>query len=53
LATRLSNIITGLKERAFKSYILRSLCYAGIALALLLWWLYAPETEIAFVYNNF
>ena len=50
---RLSTTITAVKEFVFRHTLLRALCYWGIALALLLFWLYSDSGEVAFVYNNF
>ena len=50
---RLSSTITGIREALFERRVLRYMCYLLIALALLLFWLYFGEVEIAFVYTDF
>lgn len=50
---RLSTIITTVKEYVYSHTALRYLCYLTAALALLLFWLYTDQAEVAFVYNAF
>ena len=49
----MSTTIMAAREFVYRHPLLRMLCYWGIALALLLFWLYADSGEVAFVYNNF
>ena len=50
---RLSNIITAGKEWVFAHAAARYGWYLLAALGMLLFWLFSPEGEIAFVYNAF
>ena len=50
---RLSNIITAGKEWVFAHAAARYGWYLLAALGMLLFWLFSPEGEIAFVYSAF
>lgn len=50
---RLSNIITAGKEWVFAHAAARYGWYLLAVLGMLLFWLFSPEGEIAFVYNAF
>ena len=53
LIGRLSTTITACKDWVFRRTAARLMWYLAVLLALVLFWLWAPEAEIAFVYNAF
>ena len=53
LQSRLSSFITSIREAVFGIRILRYAWYLMIILALVLFWLYFGDVEIAFVYTDF
>ena len=53
MIARLSNTITAIKEYVYRHTVLRYVFYLAVALGLLLFWLYAAQTEIGFIYSAF
>ena len=53
LQSRLSSFITGIRETMFGRRVLRYAWYLLILLALVMFWLYFGDVEIAFVYTDF